>query len=227
MSTPTTPPRSRSRLRRASASAPTKTCRGTSTGPPRTLGAPHALDVRGVGAWAVVFVGPETRAGRALAARFEASELVRLSGSFSGADERLFQAWRDGDLEAAVAAGKSLVSELVGEAPPVARPDGRVVRALEAIEESVGRSPTLARVAQEVHLSPSRLRHLLVEQTGAGFRAHVRWRRLLCVWTLVRAGASLTEAAHAAGFSDSAHLSKVGPADVRAHTVDHLRRPCC
>ena len=170
-------------------------------------GAPHAFSTfRGVGAWAVVFVGPETRAGRALAARFEASELVRLSGSFSGADERLFQAWRDGDLEAAVAAGKSLVSELVGEAPPVARPDGRVVRALEAIEESVGRSPTLARVAQEVHLSPSRLRHLLVEQTGAGFRAHVRWRRLLYVWTLVRAGASLTEAAHAAGFSDSAHL---------------------
>lgn len=172
-------------------------------------GAPHALDVRGVGAWAVVFVGPETWVGRALAARFATAGPSGIAkGDFRGADERLFQAWRGGDSTAVAAAGEAFVDEFVGETHSVDVLDERVARALELIGRGAPGSPTLTATAREVHLSPSRLRHLLTEQTGAGFRAHVRWRRLLRAWTLVRAGASLTEAAHEAGFSDSAHLSR-------------------
>lgn len=124
------------------------------------------------------------------------------------AAERLFAAWRAGDRGGVVAAGRALAADLAGDLPDVSPPDERVERAIASIERGLGGALALPEVARAVHLSPSRLRHLLVEQTGAGFRAHVRWRRLLRAWALVGAGATLTEAAHAAGFSDSAHLSR-------------------
>jgi AraC family transcriptional regulator len=39
-------------------------------------------------------------------------------------------------------------------------------------------------------------------------RTYVLWRRLLHVWTLLMQGEALSKAAHAAGFADSAHLSR-------------------
>jgi AraC-like DNA-binding protein len=39
-------------------------------------------------------------------------------------------------------------------------------------------------------------------------RTYVLWRRLLQVWTLLMQGQSLSQAAHAVGFADSAHLSR-------------------
>src|SRR5205085_7232909 len=67
---------------------------------------------------------------------------------------------------------------------------------------------SLAEVAQAAHLSPSRFRHLFVEQTGMPLRTYVLWRRLLHVWELLMEGETLSGAAHAAGFADSAHLSR-------------------
>ncbi len=60
-----------------------------------------------------------------------------------------------------------------------------------------------------VHLSPSRLRHLFVEQTGLAFKTYMLWLRLVRALEVYSDGASLTEAAHAAGFSDSAHFSRI------------------
>jgi AraC-like DNA-binding protein len=40
------------------------------------------------------------------------------------------------------------------------------------------------------------------------FRPYVLWRRFLKVWELLTEGASLSAAAHAAGFADAAHLSR-------------------
>ena len=59
-----------------------------------------------------------------------------------------------------------------------------------------------------VGLSPGRTRHLFVQQTGLPFRTYLLWLRLNRAVELYAGGASLTEAAHAAGFSDSAHLSR-------------------
>ena len=49
--------------------------------------------------------------------------------------------------------------------------------------------------------------HLFREQVGIPLRPYMRWLRLRRAASLVRAGATLTEAAHAAAFADSAHLS--------------------
>ncbi len=60
-----------------------------------------------------------------------------------------------------------------------------------------------------VHLSPSRLRHLFVEQTGLAFKTYMLWLRLVRALDLYASGVSLTQAAHEAGFSDSAHFSRI------------------
>lgn len=57
-------------------------------------------------------------------------------------------------------------------------------------------------------LSRSRLRHLFVAQTEVPFRRHRVQRKLDTAISLAASGLSLTDAAHEAGFSDSAHLSR-------------------
>jgi AraC-like DNA-binding protein len=60
-----------------------------------------------------------------------------------------------------------------------------------------------------IYLSQSRLRHLFVEQTGLAFRTYLLWLRLVRAVQVYSDGGNLTEAAHAAGFSDSAHFSRI------------------
>ena len=45
-------------------------------------------------------------------------------------------------------------------------------------------------------------------ETGTSFRAYLLWLRINLAIRAVMAGASWTEAAHEAGFSDSAHLTR-------------------
>jgi len=62
-------------------------------------------------------------------------------------------------------------------------------------------------MAALVHLSPSRFSHWFVEQTGLPLRSYAKWLRLTQALQHVAKGVRLTEAAHKAGFSDSAHFS--------------------
>ena len=57
-------------------------------------------------------------------------------------------------------------------------------------------------------LSPSRFRHLFIEETGMALRPYILWRRFLKVWDLIMGGASVSDAAHGAGFADAAHLTR-------------------
>lgn len=65
-----------------------------------------------------------------------------------------------------------------------------------------------AEVAASLSLSESRFRHLFRQEMGIAWRPWLRWRRLLCAILILRQGGSATDAAHAAGFADSAHLSR-------------------
>ena len=58
------------------------------------------------------------------------------------------------------------------------------------------------------HLSESRLQHLFREQVGVPIRRYLLWHRYLTALSLLADGASVTRAAHAAGFADSAHLTR-------------------
>jgi AraC-like DNA-binding protein len=86
--------------------------------------------------------------------------------------------------------------------------DVRITRAVAFINANLDGTITLDAVAADVFLSPSRFRHLFVEQTGMGLRPYVLWRRFLRAWELLTAGESVSTAAHAAGFADSAHFAR-------------------
>lgn len=89
---------------------------------------------------------------------------------------------------------------------PRARLDGRVGAVLAAVAEAPHLS--LAALARRVHLSPERMRHLVVEQTGTSLRTlRLFQRTLLAVEQLMR-GERLATAAQLAGFADHAHLTR-------------------
>lgn len=69
-------------------------------------------------------------------------------------------------------------------------------------------SPSLVQAAAEAHISPSRLTHLFTGEVGIPFRRYGLWVRLRRAAEHVAGGTNLTRAAVAAGFSDSAHLSR-------------------
>jgi AraC-like DNA-binding protein len=68
--------------------------------------------------------------------------------------------------------------------------------------------PALPELAQATGVSQSHLSRLLAQQLGLGLPAYVRWLRLRLAAQALARGESLTEAAHAAGFADSAHFTR-------------------
>ncbi len=63
-------------------------------------------------------------------------------------------------------------------------------------------------VAASLHLSQSRFLHLFSEKMGITWRPYLLWHRMICAINAMLKGTSATDAAHMAGFSDSAHLSR-------------------
>ena len=170
--------------------------------------ATHSIDVNACGMSAVLFIEPETREGRALAARLQGRLELLDAGAVAQASRRLEQAWRvQESYEAVRLACVELVAELSATAHREPS-DARVLAAIEFIRQRVDQPVSLADVAGHAGLSPGRFRHLFVEETGMPLRTYLLWRRLLHVWTLLAAGETLSAAAHAAGFADSAHLSR-------------------
>jgi len=84
-----------------------------------------------------------------------------------------------------------------------------VLRAIAYIENALREVPRLDEAAKAAHLSPSRLTHLFSTEVGIPFRRYVLWARIRRMVLLIKEGENLTQAAHGAGFSDSAHLSRV------------------
>ncbi|WP_147123999.1 helix-turn-helix transcriptional regulator, partial [Nocardia neocaledoniensis] len=83
-----------------------------------------------------------------------------------------------------------------------------VTEALRTAGGWPGGPPALGELAARVGLSGSRLSHVFTEHVGLPYAAWRRWTRLHQAFAVVRAGGSLTEAAHTAGFADSAHLTR-------------------
>jgi AraC family transcriptional regulator len=171
---------------------------------------PHAMDASVIGVGATMLVEQETPAGRALEARFGANGITAIErATFSTAAQRLFATWEvhRGGSETAVAAQAAL-NAVAGDTRPAVVSDERVLRVIAFINENLSQTLTLDSIAREAFLSPTRFRHLFVEQTGTALRPYVLWRRFLKSWSLVRDGAALSAAAHEAGFADAAHLTR-------------------
>jgi AraC-like DNA-binding protein len=85
--------------------------------------------------------------------------------------------------------------------------DRRVAKVIDLIESEEPGARTARELAQSVGLSSSRFQHLFTQQAGVPFRRYRAWRRLRRAWLEIAKGATVTQAAHAAGFFDSAHLA--------------------
>jgi AraC-like DNA-binding protein len=86
--------------------------------------------------------------------------------------------------------------------------DARVERALSALDHHLTGKVSAQALAHAAHLSLSQLERLFTHQLGLPVRRLVLWRRLRAALGLALAGSTLTEAAHGAGFADSAHFSR-------------------
>jgi AraC family transcriptional regulator len=107
------------------------------------------------------------------------------------------------------AAANQIVNSIRGgEASPRPRHDPRIDRVIRAIRREVGRPASAAVSASTIGVSVSRFTHLFSESVGMPFRTYVLWLRLQAVLDSFATRRSLTEAAHDAGFSDAAHLSR-------------------
>ena len=158
-----------------------------------------------------IFVEPESRLGRSLTqALFAEADLVRVvADAIAPRLDPLRQTFDQGlGSDALLHAGRAAVEALVPSASG-RLPDARVQRIIDHAAAHLDQPLTLATASQGIHLSPSRLRHLFVEQTGLAFKTYLLWLRLVRAVYLYSEGQSLTEAAHGAGFSDSAHFSRI------------------
>lgn len=169
----------------------------------------HAFEARGE-LVALIFAEPESREGRGLRQRYRdgvapldadalAEQAAALAAAYAecAADEKL------------AACARTVTARLASIQALPARPlDKRIERAIDVLRGRLGDTITMTEIADAVHLSPERFRHLFLQETGIRFRPYVLWLRLEQAVSSYAAGSSLTEASHVGGFADSAHFSR-------------------
>ena len=102
--------------------------------------------------------------------------------------------------------GRASLGELLGVGVR-AKPNARIAAALRHMRDEPHRANRLTTLAACAGLSPSRFLHLFKAETGVPLRRYRIWSRMGAAVRASGEGASLTEAAHAAGFASSAHFS--------------------
>lgn len=168
----------------------------------------HEIDAEGVEVL-LVFVDPESRFGRVLAAS--------LAGEVRAIDEHERQHVGVGvdPMELMTTGGEAWLARLVralGERAP-ARPrraiHPRIREALALLAAAPGpESESLESLAKAVGLSPSRFMHAFTESVGIPLRPYVAWLRLQRAAAAIVRGEPLARAAAQAGYADAAHMTR-------------------
>ncbi|HEY0112186.1 MAG TPA: AraC family transcriptional regulator [Allosphingosinicella sp.] len=169
----------------------------------------HLFEAKGL--MAHLFIEPESRNGRTIARKWlSGADLAALPGELvsdiAPAIAANHRSPRSDDAALAALGAKiidRLADGITGDAP-----DLRVRKMIAAARERLDGPVSLADFDGIGGLSASRLRHLFVEQTGLPFRTYLLWLRLNRAIECIVRGRTLTEAAHEAGFADSAHFSR-------------------
>jgi AraC-like DNA-binding protein len=167
----------------------------------------HAVDARGVEV-VLIFLDPESDAGAMLLPAFTGP--MRILDSAERA-----ALLRDADPLALIRSGADEWSrnaaKILGLTPSNSRRaiHPRVRKLLVLLRDgSFDGVVSLDVLAEAVGLSPGRLMHVFTESVGIPLRPYLSWLRLQRAAGAIVSGAALTEAAHAAGFSDAAHMSR-------------------
>lgn len=178
---------------------------------PAALVAPdtaHAFEASGL--VALLFVEPESRAGRALSRLTQGRPAAPIDAvQASDAPSLIRRAFDDpAHRRAALRETGRLICDRIAGHVASTDLDRRVRRMIQWASDNLDHAFSVNDAASGVGLSPSRASHLFVEQTGLPFRTYVLWLRLTRAVEAHTGGLSLTDAAQEAGFADSAHLSR-------------------
>ncbi|MFN0045529.1 MAG: AraC family transcriptional regulator [Sphingorhabdus sp.] len=180
------------------------------TGPVAAVWSDTSHSFRASGAVALLFVAPESSVGRALGKTLFAHRRWAnvTSGPFASSLEDLRRCFRSGFAEEELLCLGQQIMEALPKADGTALPDQRALAMIAYARKNLENTVTLPSAADHVCLSDSRARHVFAAQTGLPFKTFVLWLRLERAVALYARGISLTEAAHEAGFADSAHFSR-------------------
>lgn len=120
-------------------------------------------------------------------------------------------ALHEGQAEAAQAYARLQGLIFPGDAERVAgfEADARIDRVVELIRSDPADNLSNEALAEQVGLSGDRLQRLFKQTTGIPIRRYRLWHRLFVTSSMMAMGSTLTDAALAAGFSDSSHLTHV------------------
>jgi AraC-like DNA-binding protein len=156
----------------------------------------------------VILIEPQSALGEALAQKLIINGVCQFRSIqvFAGSEadismDALLPLWQELGIDC----------QLLAQRPVV---DGRIQTLLAKLDTCLAadcikpESWKAAQVAQELAMSESRFLHLFKQEMQIPWRPYLLWRRLLCAVNALRHGRSATDAAHIAGFSDSAHLSR-------------------
>lgn len=146
---------------------------------------------------AFIFIEPESELAKTMLTTFKPTQSVQsIEGRMSEADRKVFTS---GSIPKALSKTINSVSQI----------DDRVQRATDFIRFHITTHEfSLEMLAEIACLSTSRFTHLFKDHVGIPLRPFILWCRMRVAVTSVLAGMTLTQAAHEAGFSDNAHLSR-------------------
>jgi AraC-like DNA-binding protein len=172
-------------------------------------GAAHRLTIPGPKV-AVLYFDPQSDVAASLQRWLEPDDIRALPAAvmedLRGGFRNLLESSASGLPDAEAACG-ALIASFTEEAP---RPSvhWRVRRAMERVDAQLAEPPSLEALADEIGISPSRLRHMFKEQTGLPISRYVLWMRLRAALLHALDGASMAQSAQEAGFSDAAHFTR-------------------
>jgi AraC family transcriptional regulator len=168
---------------------------------------PHRLRCRDP--VAQIYLDPESAAGLALRQRMGAAGVRSIDIDDTEALAAALRPSANGQPDAEHLV--RLIDDLTGTAAPDSSSnpiDPRVQKTLSTVHALPGRHFSRSDRAGRVAISPSRLGALVRHDIGIPIRRYLLWLRLIHAIQGLSTDANLTEAAHDAGFSDSAHLSR-------------------
>jgi AraC-like DNA-binding protein len=146
---------------------------------------------------AFIFIEPESELAKTMLTTFKPAQSVQsIEGRMSEADRKVFTS---GSIPKAL-------SKVINSVNLI---DDRIQRVTDFFRSHITTHEfNLEMLAGIACLSTIRFTHLFKDRVGIPIRPFILWCRMRVAITSVLAGMTLTQAAHEAGFSDTAHLSR-------------------
>ncbi len=171
---------------------------------------PH--QVKGQAGWvATLLVNPESRIARGIqqcilrGAHSASAEVAFSDRSIERIATLMQQPFTNKRLESMLSKMLSILLDISGTWYAL---DTRIAEVLDLVKRTEGRRLTARELSEAVFLSEGRFGHLFREEIGVPMRRYLLWSRLMDALEHIVQGERFTFAAHEAGFSDAAHLSR-------------------